>query len=129
MCLHESHSLTHILNLLCENAYNTQSLAKELGAKCYVECSALTRSNLTEAVEGAFAAILPDVKKGKRERGGGIWVLMISGIVFGWFVDVSCSSLFTMHACFLFFMFSQMLTLNSMFNYLFIYLFFNKSHR
>jgi hypothetical protein len=87
MCLHESHSLTHILNLLCENAYNTQSLAKELGAKCYVECSALTRSNLTEAVEGAFAAILPDVKKG--EERGGIWVPMISSIVFGWFGDRS----------------------------------------
>jgi hypothetical protein len=101
-------------------------LAKELGAKCYVECSALTRSNLTEAVEGAFAAILPDVKKG--EERGGIWVPMISGIVFGWFGDRSvlrCSQCMLVF----FFMFSQTLTLNSMFNYLFIYLFFNKSHR
>lgn len=39
-----------------------QSLAKELNARCYVECSALTKNGLTEAVETGIAAVLPDIK-------------------------------------------------------------------
>lgn len=49
--------------VLVEN--HIQSLAREIGAKRYVECSALTRAGLAEAVEGAVAAVLPDVKAGE----------------------------------------------------------------
>jgi len=41
-----------------------QSLANQIGARRYVECSALTRTGIVEAVEKAISEVLPDVKEG-----------------------------------------------------------------
>mmetsp|Transcript_13774 Transcript_13774/g.16398 ORF Transcript_13774/g.16398 Transcript_13774/m.16398 type:complete len:257 (+) Transcript_13774:224-994(+) len=38
------------------------NLAKQLGARCYVECSALTRAGLVEAIEKGIGSVLVDVK-------------------------------------------------------------------
>mmetsp|Transcript_64758 Transcript_64758/g.130247 ORF Transcript_64758/g.130247 Transcript_64758/m.130247 type:complete len:339 (+) Transcript_64758:65-1081(+) len=44
-----------------------KSLAQQLNARCYVECSSLSKQGVTDAVEKAVGSVIPNIKKGIME--------------------------------------------------------------